>query len=348
MLTSLPAFFLNISPALYEVESDALSTRPVKLLRYWPHVSATTTPCAGLKDMAQNGTGVQLQASQACISCRKQKRKCDKSLPTCTLCLRMIRPCDYSDATPAPNAEDFAQLQQKVTELESRLDKRVKINGKYNGSIASDSMSPPSSLQSVYYSSSSLTFPPVFFLEPQIFIDSHMSIPRPLFAIPAHVQATLGDIRAVTETFYSTIHLWLPIVSKKRLQLTLSNPDLEMSPDLALLFLAMKLIIEPVANGIAPAETTLYHMVRQFYNMVESSAFMSLHLIQSLLLIATYELGHAIYPAAYITTGHCARLGYALGLHRRRKPLQMIKRPGAWAEIEEMNRAWWATMLLDR
>lgn len=63
-----------------------------------------------------------LRASQACIACRRQKRKCDKQLPSCALCLRMSRSCDYSDSTPTPNADDFALLRQKVAELESRLE----------------------------------------------------------------------------------------------------------------------------------------------------------------------------------------------------------------------------------
>lgn len=61
------------------------------------------------------------KAHQACMSCRRQKRKCSKSLPACTLCERMNRHCDYSDSSPAPTAEDFNALHMKVIELESRL-----------------------------------------------------------------------------------------------------------------------------------------------------------------------------------------------------------------------------------
>jgi hypothetical protein len=60
-------------------------------------------------------------AKQACVSCRKQKRKCNKALPACALCERMNRHCDYSDASPAPTSEEFHALNMKVLELESRL-----------------------------------------------------------------------------------------------------------------------------------------------------------------------------------------------------------------------------------
>lgn len=61
------------------------------------------------------------KAHQACLSCRKQKRKCDKSLPACTLCARMNRRCDYSVASAPPSSEQFTSLQYKVMELESKL-----------------------------------------------------------------------------------------------------------------------------------------------------------------------------------------------------------------------------------
>ena len=61
------------------------------------------------------------KAQQACMSCRKQKRKCNKALPACALCERMNRHCDYSNDSPAPTSEDFNALRMKLIELESRL-----------------------------------------------------------------------------------------------------------------------------------------------------------------------------------------------------------------------------------
>jgi hypothetical protein len=61
------------------------------------------------------------KANQACLSCRKQKRKCNKALPACALCARMNRHCDYSDAAPPPTSEDFHALRMKLMELESKL-----------------------------------------------------------------------------------------------------------------------------------------------------------------------------------------------------------------------------------
>lgn len=61
------------------------------------------------------------KANQACVTCRKQKRKCNKTLPACALCTRMNRACDYSDSAPAPTSEDFNSLRTRIIELEARL-----------------------------------------------------------------------------------------------------------------------------------------------------------------------------------------------------------------------------------
>jgi hypothetical protein len=65
------------------------------------------------------------RADQSCLACKKLKRKCDKQLPTCALCSRTRRPCEYpGDAAPpvpAPTAADFAALQARLNDLESRL-----------------------------------------------------------------------------------------------------------------------------------------------------------------------------------------------------------------------------------
>jgi len=62
-------------------------------------------------------------ASQACTSCRKQKRKCDKRLPSCGLCERIGRSCDYSEEARglAPSPEEFTALRQEVAELKDLL-----------------------------------------------------------------------------------------------------------------------------------------------------------------------------------------------------------------------------------
>ena len=110
----------------------------------------------------------------------------------------------------------------------------------------------------------------------------------------------------------------------------------------------MRLITYVPPEGSQSPQNTLYWTAKCFYNMVESSALMTVQLIQSALLLAAYEIFHGVYPAAFLSTGHCARLINAFGLHDRKNVPQMIKRPGSWAEQEEIRRVWWGTLLLDR
>lgn len=64
---------------------------------------------------------VQPRAPQACVTCKKQKRKCDKALPSCGLCSRMQRHCDYTEQSPAPTHEDINALRMKLIELEAKV-----------------------------------------------------------------------------------------------------------------------------------------------------------------------------------------------------------------------------------
>jgi hypothetical protein len=62
------------------------------------------------------------KADQACGACKKQKRRCDKSLPECSLCSRTGRPCTYGiSPQQPPTAEEFSALQARLEGLEDRL-----------------------------------------------------------------------------------------------------------------------------------------------------------------------------------------------------------------------------------
>lgn len=276
------------------------------------------------------------RAFQACLSCRKQKRKCDKALPACSLCCRLSRLCDYRDGTSSNGSDDLAELRQKVQELEARLDSK----NTFSRLSPYDGLGRPS--QSV--------FPAMYFLDAEAYQEARFSIPQPVVTVPDEVLALLkeDDLGALAESYFSTIHKWFPVVSRKRLCMTLASPHAEPGADLALLFLCMRLIMDVPVQSCQSAQNALYWTAKSFFAMVESSALMTVHLIQSGLLLAAYEIGHAIYPAAFLTTGHCARLVYATGLHDQKDLPQMIKKPGSWAEQEELRRAWWGMLLLDR
>ncbi|KAI9726662.1 MAG: hypothetical protein M1834_008975 [Cirrosporium novae-zelandiae] len=310
---------------------------------------------------AGSGSTSPERAPQACTSCRKQKRKCDKALPACALCTRLKRECDYFDTSSAGSSDDLTFLRQKVQELEQRL------NGVNGNSTPSTNGNTPDSLQllSNYSGDSSLDdfiksclapdaeLSPmnVFFLDSWAFKEGELSINMPKPHVPPEILMNLGysgDMQALVELYFSNIHTWFPIVSKKRLSQTMSNPTREPGPDMILLFLCMKLVTTYLPLDEQDTRIPLYWTTKQYFSIVESSGVFSVRIVQATLLIAIYEIGHCIYPAAYLTVGAAARLGHAIGLHDRKNAPQMLKRPISWTEYEEARRTWWGVVILER
>ena len=108
----------------------------------------------------------------------------------------------------------------------------------------------------------------------------------------------------------------------------------------------MKLMCSHIAEDMPP-QTQLYEDVKSFHSYIEAQNVFSVQMIQALLLIAFYEIGHGIYPAAYFRVGNVARLGYATGLHDPKAP-QMLPRCNTSTEQEERRRLWWGITILDR
>lgn len=60
------------------------------------------------------------KAPQACSACKRHKRRCDKQLPRCGLCIRTDRSCQYVEMLPPPTGEEVAALWDRIADLESR------------------------------------------------------------------------------------------------------------------------------------------------------------------------------------------------------------------------------------
>ncbi|KZF21996.1 hypothetical protein L228DRAFT_268500 [Xylona heveae TC161] len=298
------------------------------------------------------------RALQACASCRKQKRKCDKGLPGCGLCHRLGRVCDYSDSPPAPTGDDFQFLLQKIQDLENRLSDSTRDTTPHPvpqlpytpPSLAvSDRASTGDSTRSSGEGRKAFTHAPLFFLDASVFSYRDCGIPKPLVTANAEILDLLGgsaETQAVAATYFATVHKWFPFVSKIRFHCRLSEPLSATEMDHALLCLCMKLIVQIPDSSDGP-DHVLYETAKRLCHSMESTCLPSLQFLQALLLLALYEIGHAIYPAAYLSVGHCARLGQAMGLHRK-DAARMLPKPKAWTEMEERRRVWWAAIILDR
>ncbi len=96
--------------------------------------------------------------------------------------------------------------------------------------------------------------------------------------------------------------------------MTIGLPLWDAGPDLAMLFLAMKLVTTMPNEGVRPADSPLYTASKRFIALLEASGAVSLQYLQAMLLVAIYEMGHAIYPAAWMTVGACARYADMIGI----------------------------------
>jgi hypothetical protein len=107
----------------------------------------------------------------------------------------------------------------------------------------------------------------------------------------------------------------------------MSNPIWDAGPDLALLFLCMKLVSSRPQDGIESSQNPIYLSVKRFLALLEMSGAATLMILQANVLVFWYEYGQAIYPAAWMTAGWCVRYGNLLGISGQSEATQLLGRP---------------------
>lgn len=160
----------------------------------------------------------------------------------------------------------------------------------------------------------------------------------------------LGDgpsILAVISDFFTAVHSWMPIISKRRFTRDMVNPLWETGPDGALLFLCMKLMLTRTQEFESPINH-IYLTAKRFLSLMENSGMASISVLQSYVLVTMYELAQAIYPGAWMTAGASVRYGQLLGIDEHPGGPVLLDRPQSWIEVEERKRTWWAVLILDR
>jgi hypothetical protein len=191
-------------------------------------------------------------------------------------------------------------------------------------------------------------FPPVFFLDANIFQRAQLELPLPRLAVPLYVSDLLGGIDSIRQmaiSFFTNIHPWMPLISKISFYNHLINPLSPPREDATLLLLSIRLITW-VPSGSMDPHTPAYIATKGFFRELETASTFSIRMVQSGILIALYELGHCIYPAAYLSVGLCARYAVALGFDQDVKRDNVTSLP--WDKLEERRRVWWAILILDR
>lgn len=166
------------------------------------------------------------------------------------------------------------------------------------------------------------------------------AVPHPLNVdVDRFLQADL-DVHDIAGAYFERVHPWMPIFSRRLFYQHLLNPLAGgKTTDSQLVLLSMKLasLESPQSNsGLhATLKDALVHLVGRGH--------LTLYALQASIMLALFEIGHAIYPSAYFSVGFCARLATALGVDRT-----IYESSGPWADIEEARRCWWAILIMDR
>jgi hypothetical protein len=91
-----------------------------------------------------------------------------------------------------------------------------------------------------------------------------------------------------------------------------------------------------------------YVAIRYAIFEAETAGILTFPLLQAKIILTVYEFAHAIYPAAYLSVGACARYGTSLGVNQTLTTPPIASSPELTLEIEEKKRTWWLILLLDR
>ncbi|EGX93469.1 fungal specific transcription factor, putative [Cordyceps militaris CM01] len=186
------------------------------------------------------------------------------------------------------------------------------------------------------------------FLDPDVFRHAQLQLPALQIdsLLTDDITATVGgiaDIRTIAQKHFATVHVWMPIVSKVLFYKLLLKRLTYNRAELHLLLLAMKLSGDVVTKT---PQTQLYEVTKQFQHSAQNSGIFSLLVLQAGIFIACYELGHGIYPAAFMSISSCARYAAALGVDS--SVSGHVEAKIETLDLEECRRAWWTILAMDR
>lgn len=171
--------------------------------------------------------------------------------------------------------------------------------------------------------------------------------------LEAQVSLIVGDglqLQAAVALYFRTVHTWFPIVSETCYNIRLSSVRVQTatSPsDLSLLTLCMALVCKEPVEGELPLSTrSLYASLKSFVALLGAMGTNSLEMLQGRLLLTIFEIGHAMYPAAYISTAANVRAAISLGINAPCEDLRKVFRDRQKAE--EAQQTWRGITITDR
>lgn len=148
------------------------------------------------RPLMNNGTG---SAEFACVACRRLKRKCNKALPSCSLCTRVGRTCEYQDPSSALNEYESPARRPRIHTRKSGRTTHLLSQVGTPSSDVSDASARPGR----------------WFLDSVASRGSQMSLNRFLQwtdVISHPLPPSMVEARAILDHYISTSHQWWPIL----------------------------------------------------------------------------------------------------------------------------------------
>lgn len=160
----------------------------------------------------------------------------------------------------------------------------------------------------------------------------------------------VGSMESIAQKYFTTNFLRMPIISKAKFFNQMPFLYKEPHVDFTMLCLCIYLIVQRPDDGDAASgqsmHTSIYVSVKSLLAAVTSLIPLTLQTIQAMVLTVFYEVGHGLYPGAFISVAACARAARAIGLNKKQ-----ARRSSSATEMtvtEEGRRVWWAITNLDR
>ncbi|KAM0265176.1 hypothetical protein ACHAQJ_000329 [Trichoderma viride] len=282
----------------------------------------------------------------ACLACRDSKRRCDRSIPQCNGCVQKRIVCDY------PYRRKKRERKRQAGNIVVSPTSHLLTDGSSGSATVEYSQASPDNdgfhlAASNNTNHTGVNFLTERFLDPEAFISAQLKVPEPDvdYLITKEISDLVGDvsnIKAISDKYFSSVHEWMPIISKIQFLANLVSWLTHKRAELFFLILAMKLACE---HGSGP-RTPLYQVTKHLQHRIENSGALSLQVVQASILIVIYEMGNGVYPSAFLSIASCARYATALGVDKSILYHEVNGIP--WNELEERRRAWWSILVLDR
>lgn len=184
------------------------------------------------------------------------------------------------------------------------------------------------------------------FLDAAYWSESGLQLPLANLPLSQDILDYVKDPWQVAEQWFRETSPWLPILSVKHFTSNVLQPLHELPSDVVILLACMK-VMAWAPSGESNPRTVCYAAAKRSLFEAETLGMLSTTTLQAMIILNLYEIAHAIYPAAYLSIGACARYGMALGVDRQDK-VDLNGRELSLLEQEERRRAWWVVVILDR